>query len=65
MGRVDLHEDIDGVVEFGGGVLYFLGESEGIDCVDECDKVGDLFDFVSLEVADHMPAYAIGDSDVS
>jgi len=38
---------------------------KGVDGVDECDEVRDLFDFVSLEVADHMPAYAVGDSDVS
>lgn len=60
-GDVDLQEDVDDLIGAGAVSVELFGESEGIDAVDEIDEGDDLFDFVALEVADHVPADAVGD----
>lgn len=57
---VDLDEYADCAVLFERHFLNFFCESEGVDGMDEVNEVGDFFDFISLEVADHVPSYLIG-----
>ena len=60
---IDLNEQADGSIEFECGFLNFLCESECVYGMDEVDESCDFFGFVSLEVADHVPAYLIGNGD--
>ncbi len=57
---VDLYKYADGAVLFERYFLNFFCESEVVDGMDEVNEVRDFFDFISLEVADHVPAYLIG-----
>lgn len=55
---VDFQEDFDFLVEseFGGHGIDFLGQAERVHGVDEGDDGEQLFHFVALKVADHVPA---------